>query len=547
MYRCFQNVLLVIALAGLFVSSWGACVEGEYSGSFNGEFCFAEGHGFCGFPSENGCITSGYYAGKCLCSNYQIDEICPSSGYNGGYLSVPFRIARQIDNCPNISAKTECYYKYRCSTQAEADSVANSLDCDKPENWKCSTSSSIVKVQETSPDIVCDASFGGCYSGNACSIYTEYSTTCKNECSGDSTVESYRTDPIWQDGFCDEVDIDRDDCGPTRCIDMDGNFSLVHDCNSNNVVNGEIQRFPVVIMGGKGSCASNGYQPVNPDSLGNNGNSSNRDSILKAMQDSLYSQKCLLFGLCGDSNDSTDFADSSNRNPENGCYCERLDDLPFVSRIVCPDGTFSIFYGSCKDWESKPSSSSSAYSSDSQSSSSVGGGSSEADPRPTDWANWSQANEINDKLDANNGILASISDKLSNIFSFLSDGAGSGSFDNSDGLTSSIDWDNPQYVDSAFVYDTNQVSIFGDVSDSLFNLARSNKGLIDTSSVADVSGCFTCRFTFPRGLGGQSFELNFGSLGGFNICRILRSLLIILTEITCLILFIKVFISPGGK
>ncbi len=547
MFKCFHIVLLVVALAGLFVSSWGACVSGDFRG--------------CNVSTGRLSYSCGSSCGYEYVGDYIKD--CPSTCVGLTGFSFSNSLASMCGGDAGAGCSwggttfgVDCKYTTSCDTQAEADSVAcvnsgsnwvngqcKNCDASDPSSWKCETTSSIVKAQESSPDIICDASFGGCYSGNACAIYTEYQTSCVNECTGDSTVESYRTDPIWQDGFCDEVDIDRDDCGKTRCIDMDGNFALVHDCSSNNIINGVPQTFPVVIQGGKGSCASNGYQPVNPDSL-NNGNSSNRDSILKAHHDSLYSQNCLLFGQCGDANDSTDFSDASNRNAENGCYCERMDDMLFVSRIICPDGTSSIFYGSCKYWQDKPSSSSS---SSPQSSESGGGGSSEADSRPTDWANWSQANEMNQKLDANNGILASISEKLSNIFSFLSGGGGSGGFDNSDGLTTSIDWDNPQYVDSSLVYDTNQVSIFGDVSDSLFNLARSNKGLLDTSSLPDLNNCFTCRFIFTQHLGGQSVELNFGSLGGFNICTLLRSILIVLTEIACLVFFIKVFLSTGGK
>lgn len=540
MYRCFQIVLLFIALAGLFVSSLGACQTGQWS--FDNGFVYT---------CDNDCSDA---LKSCDAVKFDAYTVGSYKYYSGvtAYLK-PCSSYGPESSCADgllYYTVSACLYSVRCNTQAEADSVANSFNCDNPENWKCSTSSSIVKVQEASPDIVCDASFGGCYSGNACAIYTEYSTTCKNECSGDSTVQSYRTDPIWQDGFCDEVDIDRDDCGPTRCIDMDGNFSLVHDCNSNNVVNGEIQRFPVVIMGGKGSCASNGYQPVNPDSLGNNGNSSNRDSILQALQDSLYSQDCLLFGKCPSYNDSTDFSDFENRSPRNGCYCEYIDNMGVVT---CPDGSTQILgmYVHCDTWEnhfsssSTLSSSSSPPSSDSQSSSSGGGGSSEADPRPTDWANWSQANEMNDKLDVNNSFLMSISNKLSNIFSWLTSSGASVSRDTSSGL-GSIDWDAPVFVDSSYLYDTTTYSVFNDVADSLFSLAQQNKGLIDTSSVADVSGCFTCRFTFPRGLGGQTFEINFGSLGGFNICRILRSLLIILTEIACLLMLFSSFIN-GGK
>lgn len=533
MFRCFQNVALVIALAGLFVSSWCSCVTitvgCQSSGCSNYQCNYA---GYTSYTMTQGSSCGVYLGGACTVWGGPWGSRC------GGVTGTP---------------PADAIITY-CDTQVEADSVScvtsgsnwangqcKNCDASDPSSWKCETTSSIVKAQESSTDIVCDASFGGCYSGNACAIYTEYQTSCFNECTGDSTVESYRTDPVWQDGFCDEVDIDRDDCGKTRCIDMDGNFALVHDCNSNNIVNGVPQSFPVVVQGGKGSCAANGYQPVNPDSVGNNGNSSNRDSILQALQDSLYSQKCLLFGQCGDSNDSTDFSDDSNRNAENGCYCERMDDMPFVSRIICPDGTSSIFYGSCKDWKNKPSSSSSNPSS----SESGGGGSSEADPRPTDWANWFQANEMNTKLDANNGLLASISDKLGNIFVWLTSSGASVSRDTSTGL-GSIDWDSPVFVDSSYSYDTTTYSVFNDVADSLFSLAQKNKGLIDTTSLADVDNCFTCRFNFTRGLGGQRVELNFGSLGGFNICKLLRSILIILTEIACLLMLFASFIK-GGK
>lgn len=532
MFRCFQIVLLVVALTGLFVSSWGACstidnIELNYGVTYE-------------------CNVWNEYILRAGCGCGVVGSYQPS----GSPDSYPVYGSGGTNSCVVVGSLTYGYNNsvISCDTQLEADSVAcvnsgsnwvngqcKTCDVNDPSSWKCETTSSIVKAQESSPDIICDASFGGCYSGNACAIYTEYQTSCVNECTGDSTVESYRTDPVWQDGFCDEVDIDRDDCGKTRCIDMDGNFALVHDCTSNNIINGVPQTFPVVIQGGKGSCSSNGYQPVNPDSLNNNGNSSNRDSILKAQQDSLYSQNCLLFGQCGESNDSTDFSDDSNRNSENGCYCERLDDLPFVSQIVCPDGTSSIFYGSCDEWQDKPSSSSSVPSS----SESGGGGSSGADPRPTDWANYSQANEMNKKLDANNGILASISDKLSNIFSFFTAGGGS----LSDGKLDSLSWETPSFVDSSFVYDTTQVSIFGDVQDSLFNLARSNQGLIDTSQVAKENTCFSCRLPLKILGYSETFTFDFGNVGGFDLCRISRAIVVALVEIACLMMFILVFVK----
>ena len=538
MFRCFQNVLLVIALTGLFFSSWGSCTTfSNYL--WRGSQCGKNAVDYINFANPTPCTPA-----PIDCDGYSSDIVW------GGTLNSNRHIY-SVD-CHRTSYLPQVTIGY-CDTQSEADSVAcvnsgsnwingqcKNCDASDPSSWKCETTSSIVKAQESSPDIICDASFGGCYSGNACAIYTEYQTSCVNECTGDSTVESYRTDPVWQDGFCDEVDIDRDDCGKTRCVDMDGNFALVHDCNSNNIVNGVPQTFPVVIQGGKGSCASNGYQPINPDSLNNNGNSSNRDSILKALQDSLYSQNCLFFGQCGNTNDSTDFTDNSNRNAENGCYCERMDDMPYVSRIICPDGTSSIFYGSCNDWQNKSvSSSSNPSSSDSQSSESGGGGSSEADSRPTDWANWSQANEMNKKLDANNGLLASISDKLSNIFSFLSGGGGS----LSDGKLDSLSWNTPSFVDSSFVYDTTQVSIFGDVQDSLFNLARSNQGLIDTSQIAKENTCFSCRLPLKILGYSETFTFDFGNVGGFDLCKISRAIVVALVEIACLMMFILVFVK----
>lgn len=540
MFRCFQNVLIVLALAGLFVSSWGACTT--FTGlrtSANYYTCGPNTYTlvFQGVGCSNSCL------GQCRNLNYGSDQYSANK------------------HCVLVSCEYNNGVVTQCDTQVEADSVAcvnsgsnwvngqcKNCDASDPSTWKCETTSSIVKFQQSNPDIICDASFGGCFSGNGCAIYTEYQTSCVNECTGDSTVESYRSDPVWQDGFCDEVDIDTDQCGKTRCIDMQGNFALVHDCTSNNIINGVPQTFPVVIMGGKGSCASNGYQPVNPDSVGNNGNSSNRDSILQAIQDSVYSNDCLLFGRCPSTNDSIDFSDPENRSPQNDCYCEYIDNMGVVT---CPDGSTQILgvYVHCDTWENHFSSSStpssSPSSSDSQSSESGGGGSSGADSRPTDWANWSQANEMNDKLDVNNSFLMSISNKLSNIFSWFTSSGASVSRDTSTGL-GSIDWDSPVFVDSSYLYDTTSYSVFNDVADSLFSLAQQNKGLIDTTSIADVDNCFTCRFNFTKNLGGQSVEINFGSLGGFNICRLLRSVLIILTEIACLLMLFSSFIK-GGK
>lgn len=133
--------------------------------------------------SSSGNCSNGYWSGTAALEHCQLNSF-------GEYRSI-----------------TYSYTLTFCSTQAEADSVVcvnsgsnwqngqcKNCDASDPSSWKCETTSSIVKAQESSPDIICDASFGGCYSGNACAIYTEYQTSCKNECTGDSTVESYRTD-----------------------------------------------------------------------------------------------------------------------------------------------------------------------------------------------------------------------------------------------------------------------------------------------------------------------------------------------------------------
>lgn len=71
---------------------------------------------------------------------------------------------------------------------------------------------------------------------------------------------------------------------------------------------------------------------------------------------------CLVYGIGCPEQDTTNYKDPPNQNPSK-CYCEPFDGIGSMSKVTCPDGTVSIYYFSCLEWEYMFSSSSQSSSS----------------------------------------------------------------------------------------------------------------------------------------------------------------------------------------
>lgn len=124
-YGMIVSFLLLLCLC---VSSWGTCqsnlnINGSaFRGTDRGGLACYDVLPSCGWPEGTAnCTTYGY----CTCSSQSISQTCPPTDYNGGYLANPVSVDGQ-DGCWSTPSAV-CYYGTRCTTQAEADSVANSL------------------------------------------------------------------------------------------------------------------------------------------------------------------------------------------------------------------------------------------------------------------------------------------------------------------------------------------------------------------------------------------------------------------------------------
>lgn len=122
---CQTLGLSLALLLCICISSWADCESGNFSPQDReGPVCLSE-NTYCS-PSYS-CHVGLDYTSAC-CSNFSPSTDCPqvARGYKEGtYVANPISISGW-DRCFN--GPTECRYSVRCTTQAEADSVANGLN-----------------------------------------------------------------------------------------------------------------------------------------------------------------------------------------------------------------------------------------------------------------------------------------------------------------------------------------------------------------------------------------------------------------------------------
>ena len=535
----FIPILFFYLIAILGSNTWGACRE--YSSFKN---YTPNGRPLCSYGSK--CSTS---SSRTECFDLCIDTQCPSvwvnsNSYDVGVDDTKYCLDHYIasDNCYYTSLFKQCYYSYRCDNKNDADSLVcvqggnhwNGTECRQCGEYKCKTITSHSAVKDNNSSVVC---LGKSCNNYNCKIFSQLQEICTNEC-GDSTITTIATDTTYyEDAACDPERYFEDCSASNFCYEVGTNYVLYKKCLTGQIINGTETQSTKIISSGKGSCADQGYLSQSPEqntpqdsmSLGGGG----QDSI---------PDNCLLFGIgCPADTSSVNYSSSSNRNEQNGCICSAYDGLSYLSIITCPDGSSSTFYGSCDDWKSPPTSSSSSPSEPSSSAADTtgtGGGTSSGNT-PTDWATWSQMREqiilqgnSNYKLDQVNSNLNNINNGINEINNTLNSSIPMPNLDTTEGSISSI---------SA-----------KDTINKIMGYMPTKNTIIDTLEMQDISNG-TCpelyilkndikilTLTIP------ATKLNLADIGGFNLCKISRAILILLAEIVSSILIIGLFRKFSG-
>lgn len=429
-----------------------------------------------------------------------------------------------------------------CTTQDELDSLKCELDpnsqgctpsCDSTK-WTCETFTETTQTTIASDNVTC---FNGeCYGGIYCEYITRNETTCTNEC-GTSQTEIAEF-PMRYDGRCNEETApDEDMCTSQKCMTNNGFYHLYRLCKNRNIVNGESQTIPVFEGGGVGTCANAGYQEENPNVSGYSSSSVDSSSV---------PQECYTMGInCPVPSDSTDYTDVNNRSQNNGCTCEPYDGVDAISQIICPDGSRSIFYGSCNDWKQPPSSSSESPES-SGSGSENPPASSGGEGGPTDWVKYSQGEEIKALL----GQIALNTAQENQI-----------TINNQSNLGDYAYSDNGQdyeltRTDSVLVLepDTNGIMALRDsLFNRIFDKVDTNNTLIDTLVNPNYSGCPAFRLMgggqpaqTQSGVYIKGFTIDFCDIHGFNLVRIISVIVTSFASVVGFFVGFKIFKSAMG-
>lgn len=527
-----KDIFFLIALVFFAcVDSWGACTTSTCGYWQNyGSSC---GSSLGSVEALNDCNCSSY-ATQSHNGNSYSQLLRPRTNFNGSKFC--------FGHC---SFRNNLSYDviYKCDTQAEADSVACAQNPDLPQcpkcdstAWTCNTETTTTQTTIANENVTC---FNGeCYGGIYCEYITRNETTCTNECG--TTHTEIAEFPMRYEGSCNsETAPDEDQCTTQKCMTNNGFYHLYRLCKNRNLINGEAQTIPVFEGGGVGTCANAGYKEENPNV--NGGSSSPVDS-------SSVPQECYTMGInCPVPADTTDYSEQSNRTQQNGCTCEKYDGTFYISRIICPDGSSSIFFGSCDDWKPKSSSSEStppeSSSSGSENPPTSSGGS---EVGPTDWVNYSQGEEMKALL----GQIALNTQKQVQVTinnqSNLNDYAYTG---NDEDLVLNR-------TDSVLVLegDTNAIMALRDsLFNRIFNRIDTNNTLIDTIPQVSYSGCPAVRLMgggapvqTQSGVLIRGFTIDFCDVHGFDLVRIISVIVTSFASVVAFFIGFKIFNSASG-
>lgn len=430
----------------------------------------------------------------------------------------------QYDYCYVCSTIEEAVEK-RCELNPDLEGCKPSCDENK---WTCETESTVEQIGSSgSNEITCIN--GVCYGLPTCTYRSIASTTCRNECGTTTTAEA-ASSPITYEGQCDDDLLNPDKCSTTKCMTSQrtGNYILYRMCGSGKIGNNGEVMIPQVTQTGKGSCKDLGF-----DETPLNGSSSSTSA-----DSAIYSQDCLLYGIGCPAVDSSgvDYSKAENRTSQNGCKCEPYDGINSMSRVVCPDGSTSVNYFSCDDFNNTPSSSSESPTSSSSEGSEEGGGGSSA--LEGDWMTYKQGEDvksgiavIDNDLQKNNSLTSTGNGLLSQILSTLTS-------------TGSVSFTPDNYVltDSNYtgLVDTTKKSLLDSI---LASLDTTNK-MVDTLTISRTGKCPCLTFDFKdKPYIGKKFQVDFKSFWGVNFCDLVSTIIMGLASVVAFMLGIGMFIS----
>lgn len=424
-------------------------------------------------------------------------------------------------------------YKY-CTTQAELDSVVcvnggntwQSGQCQAPcdsTKWTCHTYTEHSQTTIASDNVTCFN--GDCFGGIYCEYIASTTTECDNECGG-HTEQSTQV-PIRYDGRCNEDNLNEEECTGVRCISLADGYSLFKLCKSREIVNGEQKFLPHFVGGGKGTCKAAGYKEADENDLSGGGSDSTS-----------VSEDCFLFGLgCPSPKDTTDYSNPDNRTPDK-CTCENFDGFKGISRIVCPDGSITVFYGSCDDFRSSSSvaSSSSENPPESSSSGSENPPTSSGGTLQGNWTTYSQGEDIKTAL----GLIASKLDNKQNINNVNSVNL------SLDEYSANVSDSAPAFVVPDSMFDPIAVIDTAGFVYGIFGRVTEENDLIDT--LGHVSGvCPVCTF-FSGGaniVGGKvklpEIRIDFSNVFGYDFCAIVSRIVIALAAVVSFFIGFSIF------
>lgn len=346
--------------------------------------------------------------------------------------------------------------------------------------------------------------------------------------------------------FGSQCDVDERCSDEKKCYSEGGTFYIVQDCAVGRPVVGNDgvseKTVPYIVSTGKGSCSEMGYRNNNyQNSGGGVGNSNAIGGNPPPIDD-----ECLVYGINCPELDTTDYQQPPNQNPSK-CFCEPYDGLGSMSKVTCPDGTVSIYYFSCLEWQHLfvSSSSNAPQSSASEPPTSSGGGTSSPSGGSSSdtFGQYPQYPEqdgaykknVQAALSGEATLLNSIKEILGSIKDYL--------------------FSTPQIGDDVFsldvptdssTYDTTQINF----ADSLLAVIDTAHSPIDTSLKAQTGVCpiisanfgTACKYIPPlRGNANANMRIDTSNIAGINVCGIIRALIIAFSSVVSFIIGARLF------
>lgn len=332
-----------------------------------------------------------------------------------------------------------------------------------------------------------------------------------------------------------------------KCYSEGGQYYIIEECAIGRPVVGNDgvsqKTVPYIVSQGKGSCSEMGYRNESYSNYGNSGTAGNQQAVQG--QPSPMSDDCIVYGVGCPEKDTTDYNSQNNRNPSK-CFCEPFDGNARMSKVTCPDGSVSIYYFSCREWEMFYYSSSSVQNSSTSTppssvggtSSSGGGASSDSFGQypqyPEDDRNYRQ--NVQAALSGESSLLQEIKNILGNIKDYLF----------TDDVLSFGEGDLYETPTDSSTYDT----IYINVLDSLYSVLDTAKSPIDTSLLNQTGVCPKISMKFGTnckkimGIAGNhdaDIYLDTADFFGFNLCSIIKAIIVGFGSVVSFIISARMF------